>query len=203
MEENENISFVEKPDLIIGEEAKTFLGISAKWAKIIAIIMFISIALIIIVGIGMFSLNGIASQLASDMEGIDPEVSTSMDFSYLRYFSSFISFVYIAIGLIMLYPTLKLYQFSERTQTAIRRNDSEILKSALIVILIKALVSPHSPLTAYFAVGIQGLLGYLLFSTKKFYTFSALLLGIFTLFFSGIQKIVVLTILFGNNLWKP
>ena len=131
MEENENISFVQKPDLIIGEEAKTFLGISAKWAKIIAIIMFISIALIIIVGIGMFSLNGITSQLASDKEGIDSEVRTSMDFSYLRYFSSFISFVYIAIGLIMLYPTLKLYQFSERTQTAIRRNDSEILKSAL------------------------------------------------------------------------
>ncbi len=82
------------------------------------------------------------------------------------------------------------------------KSGKEILKSTLIVILIKALVSPHSPLTAYFAVGIQGLLGYLLFSTKKFYTFSALLLGIFTLFFSGIQKIVVLTILFGNNLWK-
>lgn len=82
------------------------------------------------------------------------------------------------------------------------KSGKEILKSTLIVILIKALVSPHSPLTAYFAVGIQGLLGYLLFSTKKFYTFSALLLGIFTLFFSGIQKIVVLTFLFGNNLWK-
>jgi hypothetical protein len=131
MDENENISFIEKPDLIIGAEAKNFLGTSAKWAKVIAIIMFISIAFIIIVGIGMFSLNGIASQLASDMEGIDPEVSTSMDFSYLNYFSGFISFVYIAIGLIMLYPTLKLYQFAERTQTAIRRNDSEILRSVL------------------------------------------------------------------------
>ncbi|MEO8231755.1 MAG: hypothetical protein ABI638_05710 [Ignavibacteriota bacterium] len=82
------------------------------------------------------------------------------------------------------------------------KSSKEILKSTLIVILIKALVSPHSPLTAYFAVGIQGILGYLLFSTKKFYSISALLLGILTLFFSGIQKIVVLTILFGNTLWK-
>jgi hypothetical protein len=78
----------------------------------------------------------------------------------------------------------------------------EILKSTLIVILIKALVSPHSPLTAYFAVSIQGFVGYLLFLNKNFFRTSALLLGMITLFFSGIQKIVVLTILFGNNLWE-
>lgn len=82
------------------------------------------------------------------------------------------------------------------------KSSKEILKSTLIVVLIKALVSPHSPLTAYFAVSIQGLLGYLLFITKNFYRSSALFLGILTLFFSGIQKIVVLTVLFGNTLWK-
>ena len=82
------------------------------------------------------------------------------------------------------------------------RNNKGILKATLIVILIKAVVSPHSPLTAYFAVSLQGVLGYLLFSTKKFYKLSALLLGILVLFFSGIQKIVILTILFGNTLWE-
>jgi hypothetical protein len=82
------------------------------------------------------------------------------------------------------------------------KNSKEIIKSTLIVILIKALVSPHSPLTAYFAVGVQGLVGYLLFINKNFFRTSALLLGIITLLFSGVQKIIVLTILFGNNLWK-
>ena len=82
------------------------------------------------------------------------------------------------------------------------KNSKEILKATLIVVLIKAVVSPHSPLTAYFAVSLQGVLGFLLFSTKKFYRLSALLLGLLVLFFSGIQKIVVLTILFGNNLWE-
>ena len=82
------------------------------------------------------------------------------------------------------------------------KNSKEIFKSTLIVMLIKALVSPHTPLTAYFAVTIQGLLGYLLFLPKRFFRISAFLLGIFTLFFSGIQKIVVLTLLFGNTLWK-
>ncbi len=82
------------------------------------------------------------------------------------------------------------------------KNNNEIFKATLIVILIKAVVSPYSPLTAYFAVSLQGILGFLLFSVKRFYKLSALLLGLLVLFFSGIQKIVVLTILFGNTLWE-
>ncbi len=82
------------------------------------------------------------------------------------------------------------------------KNSKDILKSTLIVILIKAVVSPYSPLAAYLAVSLQGILGFLFFSTKKFYKLSALFLGLTVLFFSGIQKIVVLTILFGNTLWE-
>ncbi len=82
------------------------------------------------------------------------------------------------------------------------KSSKDILKATVIVILIKAIVSPHSPLTAYFAVSLQGVLGFILFSTKKFFKLSALLLGLMVLFFSGIQKIVVLTILFGNSLWE-
>lgn len=81
-------------------------------------------------------------------------------------------------------------------------NKKDILKSTLIVLLIKALVSPYTPLTAYFAVTIQGLIGYLLFLPKNVFKISAFLLGIFTLLFSGLQKIIVLTLVFGNTLWK-
>jgi hypothetical protein len=82
------------------------------------------------------------------------------------------------------------------------KNSKDIFKSTLIVILIKALVSPHTPLTAFFAVSLQGLLGYILFLPKKFFRVSAFILGILILSFSGIQKIVILTVLFGNTLWK-
>jgi len=82
------------------------------------------------------------------------------------------------------------------------KNQKDILKSTLIVICVKAVVSPYSPITAYFALSLQGLLGYLFFSTKKYFKLSALFLGILALFFSGIQKIIVLTILFGNTLWE-
>lgn len=82
------------------------------------------------------------------------------------------------------------------------KNNKEILKSTLIVVLIKALVSPYSPLAAYFAVSLQGVLGFILFSTKRFYKLSTLLLGLIVLIFSGVQKIVLLTILFGTSLWE-
>ena len=82
------------------------------------------------------------------------------------------------------------------------KSSREILKATLIVIIIKAVVSPYTPLAAYLAVSLQGVMGFLLFSTKRFYRLSAFFLGLVVLFFSGIQKIVILTILFGNTLWE-
>ena len=77
-----------------------------------------------------------------------------------------------------------------------------VLKSTLLVILIKGIVSPHSPLTAYFAVFLQGSIGELLFFRKRFFKISALFMGMLTLLFSSIQKILILTIVFGNTLWE-
>jgi len=79
---------------------------------------------------------------------------------------------------------------------------SAILRSTMIVVIIKALVSPYTPLTAYFAVSVQGLLGYVLFYDKRFYEASALTLGILALVLSSLQKIIILTFLFGNSLWE-
>jgi hypothetical protein len=77
-----------------------------------------------------------------------------------------------------------------------------ILRATLIVVLVKAFVSPHSPFTAYFAVALQGVLGYLLFSVIKFERAAALLLGFFSLLFSALQKLILLTLIFGTGLWK-
>jgi hypothetical protein len=81
-----------------------------------------------------------------------------------------------------------------------KKND--ILKSTFAVVLIKGAVSPHTPVTAYFAVMLQGFLGYLFFNGRNHFRTSALLLGITTLLFSSFQKLIILTILFGNTLWN-
>ena len=78
----------------------------------------------------------------------------------------------------------------------------EVLKATLIVIIIKALVSPHSPFMTYLSVIFQGSFGFFLFSSKRFYKIPAIILGTLALLFSGFQKIILLTILFGDTLWK-
>jgi hypothetical protein len=76
-----------------------------------------------------------------------------------------------------------------------------ILKATLIVLLVKAAVSPHTPLNAYLAVSLQGLIGEIIFSSKKYFKIKSVIFGVLTLFLSGIQRIIVVTILFGENLW--
>lgn len=83
-----------------------------------------------------------------------------------------------------------------------KRPAAEILKALVLVLIIKAAVSPHSPLPAYFAVAFQGLLGALLFSMIPSFRLSALLLGTLALIESAVQKLLVMTLLFGTPLWK-
>ncbi len=77
-----------------------------------------------------------------------------------------------------------------------------ILKATIIVLLVKGLISPHTPLAAYAAVFLQGLLGELFFYKKRFFLLSAIILGICVGFLSAFQKVFILTIVFGHDLWK-
>lgn len=77
-----------------------------------------------------------------------------------------------------------------------------IPRALLLVLIIKATVSPHSPLPAYVAVTFQGLLGALLFSVLPSFRLAALLLGALALLEASLQKLLTMTILFGMPLWK-
>lgn len=82
------------------------------------------------------------------------------------------------------------------------KDRKEILKATVIVLLVKGIVSPHTPVTAYLAVMIQGVLGYIIFSLIRFPGFAAPLLGFLALLFSAFQKLIVTTIFFGTSFWK-
>lgn len=81
-------------------------------------------------------------------------------------------------------------------------NFRQILKSALIVLIVKAMVSPHTPFPAYLAVSFQAFLGYVLFSLLKVNFISILLLSMIAMLESAIQKLLILTLFFGESLWK-
>lgn len=82
------------------------------------------------------------------------------------------------------------------------KNRGNILKATLVVIAVKFLLSPHTPVMAYLAVGIQGMAGELFFLRRKYFKWPAFLISIFCLIYSAIQRLLVLTILFGMEFWQ-
>lgn len=76
-----------------------------------------------------------------------------------------------------------------------------ITQATFIVILIKAIASPHSPITAYIAVLFQGMVGAIILSLLKTNYLSTILFGVVALMESALQKLIVLTLIFGENLW--
>lgn len=83
-----------------------------------------------------------------------------------------------------------------------KRKSAALLKATVIVLLIKALASPHTPLPAYVAVAFQGLAGCLLFGFLPSARFAALLLGLLALWQGAVQKLLVMTLLYGAPLWE-
>ncbi len=79
---------------------------------------------------------------------------------------------------------------------------SEIIRATLLVLIVKLLVSPHSSPTAYLAVGFQGLLAATLFSSIRYIKLAAILLGIVSMMESALQKLLLLTIVFGTEFWE-
>jgi hypothetical protein len=77
-----------------------------------------------------------------------------------------------------------------------------ILRSLLIVLIIKAAVSPYTPVTAYFAVSFQALTGYIFYRSMGIRFASVLAVGIVTMLESAIQHLLVLTLLFGRSFWR-
>src|SRR5436190_12902828 len=77
-----------------------------------------------------------------------------------------------------------------------------IIKATIIVAVFKMMLSPQAPPPAYIAVFFQGLMGELLFWKKRFFSLSCLLFGVIALLESGLQRILTLTIIYGNDLWK-
>lgn len=82
------------------------------------------------------------------------------------------------------------------------RKAKAILKATVIVLLVKAAASPHTPLPAYVSVTFQGLAGALLFGILPSVRLGALLLGLLALWQGAVQKLLVMTILYGKSLWE-
>ena len=81
-------------------------------------------------------------------------------------------------------------------------NFKQILQATFLVVLVKATVSPQSPVAAYFAVAFQGVFGAIIYCGIKNFKLASLLFGFIALVESALQKFIFLTIVFGKSIWQ-
>lgn len=105
-----------------------------------------------------------------------------------------IPFTGIVVGSTAVVLIALIAHFAERKAAA-------LFKATVIVLLVKAAASPHTPLPAYAAVAFQGLAGALLFGGLPAPRLAAMILGLLALWQGAVQKLVVMTLLYGAPLW--
>ncbi|HEX6334794.1 MAG TPA: hypothetical protein VFZ78_11245 [Flavisolibacter sp.] len=76
-----------------------------------------------------------------------------------------------------------------------------IIRATLIVAVFKMLLSPHAPFPAYVAVFFQGIAGELIFMNRRSYKVSCFLFAVAALMESGLQRVLLMTVLYGTDLW--
>lgn len=75
-------------------------------------------------------------------------------------------------------------------------------EALILVLIIKYSISPHTSVTASLAVGFQFIISYLFYSFFGIRLFSILIVCLFTYLESAFQKILVLYLIYGQNLAK-
>lgn len=83
-----------------------------------------------------------------------------------------------------------------------RVGSRQLWKATVIVLIIKASLSPHTPVAAYIAVAFQGAIAALLLNKIHYFRLRVVLLGIIVLLQSALQKLIVLTIIYGMAFWQ-
>ncbi len=100
----------------------------------------------------------------------------------------------------MVVSSIAVFSILMMIRAGARRGD--LFKALMIVAAVKAMVSPHSPPTAYMALFFQGGLALLMLPVLQRRLSAGYILLFLALMESGIQKIIVLTLIFGRDLWS-
>jgi hypothetical protein len=95
-------------------------------------------------------------------------------------------FAVILIGLIA--------HFSER-------NFRTLINSTFLVLCVKFVASPQSPVPAYFAVAFQGLFAGMVYWLVANFKIASLLFAVVAMLESAVQKLIIWTLIFGKSLW--
>lgn len=107
-------------DLQVNDIVKDYLLETAKWAKLIAIVGFVSLGLMVIMGLFMGTIMG-------TLAAMSPEAA---EISGLG--GGFLAIFYIGMALIYFVPIKYLYDFSSKVKKAIQITDQNLFNEAMM-----------------------------------------------------------------------
>lgn len=102
---------------------KSTLLETAKWAKLLAIIGFVSIGLLVVLG---FFMGTITSMISS----IDPYAMEDNPFDAIG--GIFVSIIYFVMALLYYFPIKYLFDFAKKVKKAIAITDQQLFTDALV-----------------------------------------------------------------------
>lgn len=112
----ENNSPFDSFELQLTESAKTFIRETAKWAKFLSILGFISIGFMVLAALAMFVMGGtIASMTSSPIGALGGAMA---------------GILYLLVALLYFFPIRYLYMFSSKMKKAFESNNSQEMTNA-------------------------------------------------------------------------
>lgn len=141
MENNQALDDNFSSGLNITSDIREFLDETAKWAHFLSILGFVMVGLIILIAIFASTLLGVViNEMQIEFSG----VSTLL-----------VTFIYLTIAVINIFPILFLYRFARNTKEALRSDNQVILSEAF-----KNLKSHYKfvGIAALFMLGLYGLM---------------------------------------------
>ncbi|MEY5043774.1 MAG: hypothetical protein RJA19_1001 [Bacteroidota bacterium] len=82
-----------------------------------------------------------------------------------------------------------------------RKRWSVLLQATLLVMAVKGLASPHTPATAYVAVGFQGLAAWVSYRLIPWHRLATVVFAVMALTESAVQKALIMTWVYGEDVW--
>jgi uncharacterized membrane protein YjgN (DUF898 family) len=104
--------------LVINDQTRSYLKETARWAKFLAIVGFVFIGLMALMG--FFFASAFSSMAALGSEASELPIPSTMPFV----------FIYFVILLLYIMPTLYLYRFADRLQTSLKNNSQSDVNAA-------------------------------------------------------------------------
>lgn len=103
--------------LTLSTAAKDFLLQTAKWAKFLSIVGFVFSGLMLLFGALFSVIMGKFSGMTMGMGAAYP--------------TTFMTIYFIVLALIMIYPTLRLFQFAQQAKIAVNSNDTNAMEQSM------------------------------------------------------------------------